>query len=130
MLTPDTVRFIKLRNGENIVAHTEMHDDFMYLARPIQIQHDNVGDYEEQQILHIKEWVPPLIAKFDYLTVSMKDVLFVLEVQKNFLDNYIEVSEIFFSIIPDEDMKKKVLQENADKTVVSFEDVWKSIKKH
>jgi hypothetical protein len=130
MLTPDTVRFIKLRNGENIVAHTEMHDDFMYLARPILMDFDNYGDFDEQQILRIKEWVPPLIAKFDYVTIDMKEVFFVLEVQDTFLQNYLEVSEIFFSVIPKESQKKKVLQENADKTVVSFEDVWKSIKKH
>ena len=129
LLIPENVRFVKLKNREIVIGFVEQHEDFIYIARPIELAFENYED-EDQQILKIKEWLPPLIAKFDYVTIDMKDIFCILEVQDNFLENYLEMSEAFFDVIPTASMKKRALQEQADKSVVSLEDIWKSIKKH
>lgn len=129
LIAPENVRFIKLKNKEIVIGFVEQHEDFIYLARPIELTFENYED-EDQQILKIKEWLPPLVAKFDYVTIDMKDIFCILEVQEIFLESYLEMAEAFFEVAPAASLKKKALQEHADKSVVSLEDIWNSIKKH
>lgn len=132
MIQGDNVRFIKFKNGENIIAHTkDEYDTHIEIARPIALIFENYGEDDDQQIVKIKEWLPPLIAKFDTVTIDKKEIFFILEVQSLFLEHYLEISDMFFNILPkEEDKKRKAIKEQADKTVISLEDILNSIKKH
>lgn len=132
MIQGDNVRFIKFKNGENIIAHTkDEYDTHIEIARPIALIFENYGEDDDQQIVKIKEWLPPLIAKFDTVTIDKKEIFFILEVQSLFLEHYLEISDMFFNILPkEEDKRRKAIKEQADKTVVSLEDILNSIKKH
>lgn len=131
MIEKENVRFIKFKNGENIIAHTkDEYDTHIEVARPIALIFENIGEEDEQQLVKIKEWIPPLIAKFDSVTIDKKEIFFILEVQQSFLDHYLELSELFFNFVPKEEDKKRAIREQADQAVISLEDIWKSIKKH
>lgn len=128
MISETNVRFIKLKNGENIVAHVEEKEDFISLERPIALVFDTFDqDDEDQQIISIKEWVPPLIAKFVSVPVDRKDIFFILEVQASFIDHYLDVSNAFFTITPEENRATRLPGED---NVFSIEDILKNMKKH
>lgn len=132
MIQEDNIRFIKFKNGDNIIAHTkDEYDTHIEIARPIALVFENYGDDDEQQLVKIKEWIPPLIAKFNTVTIDKKEIFFILEVQQDFIDHYLELSELFFNNLPkQDDGRKQAIRDQADKTVVSLEDIWKNIKKH
>lgn len=134
MIEEKNVRFIKFKNGDNIIAYTkDEYDTHIEIARPIALVFENYGDDDEQQLVKIKEWIPPLIAKFDTVTIDKKEIFFILEVQQTFIDHYLELSELFFTTLTkeeDEEKKKKAIRDQADQTVISLEDIWKNIKKH
>ena len=131
MIDEKNVRFIKFKNGDNIIAYTkDEYDTHIEVARPIALIFENYGEDDEQQLVKIKEWIPPLIAKFDTVTVDKKEIFFILEVQQAFVDHYLELSELFFNTVPKEEERKKAIRGVADQDVISLEDIWKNIKKH
>ena len=87
---------------------------------------------DDQQLVKIKEWIPPLIARFQTVTIDKKDIFFILEVQDMFVEHYLELSELFFEVTPkdEEEKRKKAIKEHSDNSIVSLEDIWNSIKKH
>lgn len=131
MIDEKNVRFIKFKNGDNIIAYTkDEYDTHIEVARPIALIFENYDDDDEQQLVKIKEWIPPLIAKFDTVTVDKKEIFFILEVQQTFVDHYLELSDLFFNVAPKEEERKRAIRGVADQDVISLEDIWKNIKKH
>lgn len=129
----DSVRLIKMKNGEDIIAFVEDHGEFLELTRPIQLLFQSIDEVDSEQVVSVREWLPPLIADTQSVTISKNDVLFVVEVKKNFKDHFTTISKMFFEyseIVSNERDKKRLLQETADQTVVSLEDILKNMKKH
>lgn len=129
----DSVRLIKMKNGEDIIAFVEDHGEFLELTRPIELLFQSMDEVDSEQVVSVREWLPPLIADTESVTISKNDVLFVVEVKKNFKDHFTTISKMFFEyseIVSNERDKKRLLQETADQTVVSLEDILKNMKKH
>ena len=133
MIERENIRFIKFKNGENIIAFTkDDYDTHIEVTRPIALIFENYEEDDDQQLVKIKEWIPPLIAKFETVTVDKKDIFFILEVQDMFVEHYLELSKLFFEVTTkdEEEKRKKAIKDFADNSVVSLEDIWNSIKKH
>jgi hypothetical protein len=129
----DSVRLIKMKNGEDIIAFVEDHGEFLELTRPIELLFQSMDEVDSEQVVSVREWLPPLIADTESVTISKNNVLFVVEVKKNFKDHFTTISKMFFEyseIVSNERDKKRLLQETADQTVVSLEDILKNMKKH
>lgn len=129
----ETVRFIRLRNGDDIVAFTIELPTTLVIRRPIGIQIESLFEVNKQ-IVTMYEWLTPSIADYETLSLDMSDVMFCLPVQVDFETRYLEMADILFD--PENYMdrskrKKKSKKEqrtervgNQDgNNVVSFSDV-------
>lgn len=130
----DDIRFIKLKNGDDLVAYVkELPDNKTEIARPIQMIFEVIDEVDDQQILSMKEWLPPLVVQSDSVVIDSSEIMFTTKLKRAFLDHFINLSGLIFDYDTMAELnreKKKLLQESADKTVVSFEDIMKGIKKH
>lgn len=132
-INEDSIRLVKLKNGEDVIAFVEDHGEFIELTRPIQLLFESVDEIDSEQVVNVREWLPPLIADTESVMINKDNILFVVEVKKNFSEHFMTVSRMFFEyseIVNNERDRKRLLQETADQTVVSLEDILKNIKKH
>ena len=132
-MNEDSVRLVKLQNGDDVISFVEDHGDYLKLIRPIQLMFESLDEIDSEQVVNVREWLPPLIADTEYVMIRKSDVLFAVEVKKHFSEHFMTVSKMFFEyseIANSERERKKFLQESADQTVVSLEDILKNIKKH
>lgn len=132
----ETVRFIRLRSGDDLVAYTIELPTSLVIRRPIGVAVETIIELNKQ-IVTMYEWLSPAIADYETLTINMDDVLFCLPVQVDFETKYLEMSDILFDPVNYEDRisrkkkggkKKKETaeagtEENKESNVVSFADV-------
>jgi hypothetical protein len=132
-INEDSIRLVKLKNGEDVIAFVEDHGEFLELTRPIQLLFESLDEIDSEQVVNVREWLPPLIADTESVMINKDNVLFVVEVKKTFSEHFMTVSRMFFEyseVVNDERDRKRLLQETADQTVVSLEDILKNLKKH
>ena len=132
----ETVRFIRLRSGDDLVAYTIELPTSLVIRRPIGVAVETIIELNKQ-IVTMYEWLSPAIADYETLTINMDDVLFCLPVQVDFETKYLEMSDILFDPVNYEDRisrkkkggkKKKETaeagtEEKKESNVVSFADV-------
>jgi len=127
------IRFIRLRNGEDLVAYTIELPTSLVVRKPIGVEVETHLEMN-RQILTMYEWLSPSVAKYDSLTLNMDDVLFCLPVQQEFGERYVSMCEILFEpenyegrMAPKKEAKKKMskeeLQERSNNVVSLFEAV-------
>lgn len=117
----ETVRFIRLRSGDDIVAFTIELPTSLVIRRPIGVAIETVIELNKQ-IVTMYEWLSPAIADYETLTIDMNDVLFCLPVQVEFETRYLEMSDILFDPVNYEDRmtrKKKGRKKKAEEVVSS-----------
>lgn len=132
-INEDSIRLVKLKNGEDVIAFVADHGEFLELTRPIQLLFESLDEIDSEQVVNVREWLPPLIADTESAMISKDNVLFVVEVKKTFSEHFMTVSRMFFEyseVVNNERDRKRLLQETADQTVVSLEDILKNMKKH
>jgi hypothetical protein len=132
-INEDSIRLVKLKNGEDVIAFVEDHGEFLELTRPIQLLFESLDEIDSEQVVNVREWLPPLIADTESVMINKDNVLFVVEVKKTFSEHFMTVSRMFFEyseVVNNERDRKRLLQETADQTVVSLEDILKNMKKH
>lgn len=132
-INEDSIRLVKLKNGEDVIAFVADHGEFLELTRPIQLLFESLDEIDSEQVVNVREWLPPLIADTESVMISKDNVLFVVEVKKTFSEHFMTVSRMFFEyseVVNNERDRKRLLQETADQTVVSLEDILKNMKKH
>ena len=95
----ESMRFIKLKNGDNLVAYTEEADGMVTMTRPLCVLIENDLD-EGKQYINVREWIPPMLVKDDCATIPRDEILLVMDVVDSFKDEFIELSKFFYSITP------------------------------
>jgi len=105
-------RFYKLMTGEDIVAYELLEDEESYeLQRPLCISIDNnflIG----KAFLQVREWIPPIATKGDSLILNKKLVMLTMECNDEFIEEFKELSDYFYKIMPVEKAKKKIEEAN------------------
>jgi len=117
----ETVRFIRLRSGDDLVAFTIELPTSLVIRRPIGVAVETLIEVNKQ-IVTMYEWLSPAIADYETLTIDMNDVLFCLPVQVEFETKYLEMSDILFDPVNYEDRmtrKKKGRKKKAEEVVSS-----------
>lgn len=115
-----TAKFIKLNNGEDIVAYVlEENDKFIRIQKPMEVHIDNDLP-TARQMLNVREWIPPLIVKTDTVDLPMDYVLLVMELTEHFHTEFGDIVSYFYSVTPRD--KKKPSKKDAK--VVSISDIF------
>ena len=122
----ETIRFIRLKNGDDLVAYTIELPTSLVIRRPIGVAIESLFEVNKQ-IITMYEWCTPSIADYETLTLDMNDVMFCLPVQAEFETRYIEMSDVLFDPINYENRterkaKKKKVQKEEGNNVVSIVD--------
>jgi len=115
----EEIKFLKLRNGEDLVAKVTVDGDKLVLNRPVAIMIENI--YEEgRQLLNVREWLPPTVVLSDTATILSSEVLATMEINPEFLEQYDEICEMFFDNKPVIKKKTKAKSLTSDDKVVSI----------
>lgn len=111
------IQYIKLRNGEDLVATVLSSDDqSITIKRPVCIMVENYLD-EGRQYINVREWLPPMIAESDTITLDKKEVIAQMNTAADFVDQYEDICEMFF------ESKPVLRKESTKKTKQSVENV-------
>lgn len=125
----EEIRFIRLRNGDDLVAYTTELPTSIVVRRPIGIQIETIIEMNKQ-IVTMYEWLSPSVAKYESITLNMEDVLLCLPVQDDFGERYVSMCDILFApeayegrMKPKKKKKtlKEELQEKSNNVVSLFE---------
>lgn len=115
----EEIKFLKLRNGEDLVAKVTADGDTLVLKRPVAIMIENI--YEEgRQLLNVREWLPPTVVLSDTATIPSCEVIATLEINPEFVEQYEEICEMFFDNKPVIKKKTKAKSLSSDDKVVSI----------
>jgi hypothetical protein len=110
-------KFYKLVNGQDIVAYelseTESH---ILIKQPmaIVIENDFTG---ARQLLNVREWLPPIVTKSDEVQLPKIQIMFILDVNETFKEEFKDVVAFFYGVQP---KKRRARGEEKDKKVVSI----------
>ena len=116
----EEIKFVKLRNGEDLVAFITVGKSTTLIRRPVCVMVENIFE-EGRQLLNIREWLPPTIVKGDSTTISSSEIIAVLDVSEEFIPQYHEICEMFFDTVPVIKNKRlKGVKASDDNKVVSI----------
>ena len=105
----------KMMTGEDIVAYEEANDDKTYrLKKPLAI-HIGSSPFLGQAFLHVREWIPPIAVRGDSITIDKALVMSVMDCNDDFVEEYKELSEYFYSVTPTLRKKQIELEDKAEK---------------
>jgi len=108
--------FYKLTTGEDIVAYQLSETQHTLLIKqPMVILVEN--DFgAARQLLNVREWLPPVITKKDEVSLPKKLIVFSIEVNAEFKEEFKQVVAYFYGVKP----KRKARREAGDSKVVPF----------
>lgn len=110
-------KYYKLMNGEDIVAYELSESETHILIKQpmsVMIENDLSG---ARQLLNVREWLPPIVTKGDEVQLPKTHVIFTLEVNDSFKDEFKDVVAYFYGVVP---KKRKVRSEDKERKVVSI----------
>lgn len=116
-----TAKFIKLKNGEDIVAYVlEDTDEYIRVQKPMEVHlHNDLPT--AKQILNVREWIPPLIVKVDTVDVPKSQVLLVMELTDSFQTEFTSIVEYFYAVKP---VERNVDAKTKGAKVVKISDIF------
>lgn len=115
-----TAKFIKMMNGEDIVAYVlEENEHFIRIQKPMEVHIQNDLP-SAKQMLNVREWIPPLIVKVDVVEIPLTQVLMVMELTDSFQREFADIISYFYSVKPVE----RDAARNKSGKVVSISDIF------
>jgi hypothetical protein len=92
------IRLIKLKNGDDVIAYMTGGpiDSQVMLRRPVLIFVDSYPE-EGRSVINVKEWLHPMLAAKDETPLRNEDILFIAEVNPEFVDEYVNIANIFYT---------------------------------
>jgi len=113
-------KFYKLTTGEDIVAYeledTETH---ILIKQPMAIVIEN-NFMAAKQLLNVREWIPPIVAKNDQVNLPKTLIMFSLEVNDEFKHEFATVVSYFYGVAPVKKRPKRERVGSEDKNVIPF----------
>lgn len=116
----EQIKFVKLRNGEDLVASVKVDGDNYILTRPVAIMIENIFE-EAKQLLNVREWLPLTIVSADSTTLDKSEVIVLLDVNEDFIEQYHEICEMFFDNKPTIKKNKRKTTSSDDKVITFAE---------
>lgn len=89
-----TIKFIKMKDKDEIAADVEITPNEYILNKPIKILH---LVYDNRNYITFKEYVNPTLVLVPSVTISKYDVLFINDVTDRFADEYEQISEAIYN---------------------------------
>lgn len=119
------VKFIKLKNGQDLVAYILSEDDkVITLKRPLAFTVENEPMYG-RQMLNVHEWVAPIVAATDTVPLDKDFVIFVTEVKDSFRLEFKDAVEYLYGVTPRKRDRSRSSEANAAGKVIPFASMMK-----
>lgn len=115
----EQIKFLKLRNGEDLVAYVQEEGKNYIVRRPVAIIIENIFE-EAKQLLNIREWLPLTVVEGESTSLPKTEVISIMNVNEEFIEQYHEMCEMFFDNKPS--FKKKTKRTSEDGNVISIAD--------
>lgn len=113
-MNPETIKYIRLQNSDEILAYTEETAKEYVLTRPMLLF--IVNYYEDgKQLLNFREYIPPTIVDEQTIRIPKKDVVFCSPVKEEFREQFIEMNDYFFETTPKVKTKTKLDEAGSSK---------------
>lgn len=100
-----TTKFVKLRNGEELVALVEEFPNNVILEKPVTFTIDNFFE-DGKQLINFRDWLPASMVKVNEVALPATEVMFTLEVSEDFAEYYVSVCDYLFNTKPIKKNKK------------------------
>jgi hypothetical protein len=100
-----TTKFVKLRNGEELVALVEEFPNNVILEKPVSFTIDNFFE-DGKQLINFRDWLPASMVKVNEVALPATEVMFTLEVSEDFAEYYVSVCDYLFNTKPIKKNKK------------------------
>jgi hypothetical protein len=115
-----SIRFIKLKQGEDMVAfflgETETH---ITVRRPLAVRIEN--DFSSgRQLLEVREWLPPILTDVEEATINKADIMIITAVRESFVEEFVNVVNYFYSVRPKKQETKAIVDRADSKNVLPF----------
>jgi hypothetical protein len=111
-----TLKYIKLKNGEDIVGVVTVEtSNTVSIKRPLAFVIENDFEYN-RQLLNIREWMPPIVAKDDVISIKKSTVFFITDVKDTFIEEYNEAVKTLYGITP----RKRQVKTEENSNVVTL----------
>lgn len=97
---PLEIMFFKLASGEDLVAYlVSQTEETFTVKRPLSVLIEN--EFETaRQLIQIREWLPPIVVKFDEIELPKDILVCMMETRDSFKDEYIDVCNYFYAVKP------------------------------
>jgi len=96
-MNPETIRYIRLKNSDEIIAYVHESKTKYICSRPVLLFVVNMFE-DGKQLLNSREYLPPTIVQDQVVSFDKKDVVFCGTVLESFKSEYIEMSDYFFNL--------------------------------
>lgn len=116
-MTPDLIRYLRLRNGDELVAYVNELEDSYSLYRPMLLIIVNYFE-DGKQMLNFREYLPPSIVNTQTVKLQKQDVVLCIETLDKFREQYVDMCSAFFD--EEAPIKKKASRETKEEKVVSL----------
>jgi hypothetical protein len=112
--------FVRLRSGIDIVGYVSSNEGKITIEYPMTVYIETYFE-EGRQTIALREYIPQSIVDMKEVTFDDADVLFKQNTREEFIDEFDELSEIFYETTPKlKSNKKKVDESQAGEKVVSL----------
>lgn len=123
-----TTKFVKLRNGEELVALVEEFPNNVILEKPVSFTIDNLFE-DGKQLINFRDWLPASMVKVNEVALPATEVLFAIEVTEEFAEYYVSVCDYLFNTKPIQKKKKKISSDDGEKIISMAEAIANMIDK-
>jgi hypothetical protein len=122
-----TTKFVKLRNGEELVALVEEFPNNVILEKPVSFTIDNFFE-DGKQLINFRDWLPASMVKVNEVALPATEVMFTLEVSEDFAEYYVSVCDYLFNTKPIK-KNKKISTDDENKIIYMAEAIANMIDK-
>lgn len=106
------VQYIRLRNGDDIIASVEDIGNFLVLTNPMRVFIETILE-EARQTVILDEYLPQKMIEIKSVQVPKEDVMFNTALSKSFLQDYETISKACYDPEPELPKKKKEFSDSA-----------------
>jgi hypothetical protein len=116
----DTIKILRLKNGEDIIAYIKSEDDINYdISEPMTVDVEVRGSNAGQLIMG--NWLPVQLIKQNETTLKSEDILLMMEPQDHFLEYYMNAVDKLNKILEAKRETEKMTDEEITEILNALE---------
>jgi hypothetical protein len=115
------VRYIRLRDGSDIIAYCEDLGEKLLLSKPMRVYIETILE-EARQTVILDEFLPQKMVEIKSVEILKEDVMFNTPLNKGFLQDYEAVSSACYDEVEEKPKvkEKKVQSSGNDDKIISL----------